>query len=98
VRGASKRLDLETVMQAAREASGNAYAPYSNFHVGAAVLTTDGTVHVWDLTTGARLRELHGHTTEVASLSLSPDGRLALSGAVERTASGAVGLHELRPF
>jgi cytidine deaminase len=38
-------LDLETVMDAAREASKNAYAPYSNFHVGAAILTEDGTIH-----------------------------------------------------
>jgi cytidine deaminase len=38
-------LDLETLMDAAREASRNAYAPYSNFHVGAAILTEDGTIH-----------------------------------------------------
>jgi cytidine deaminase len=38
-------LDLETVMGAAREASRNAYAPYSNFHVGAAILTGRGTIH-----------------------------------------------------
>jgi cytidine deaminase len=38
-------LDLETVMEAARDASENAYAPYSNFHVGAAILAADGTIH-----------------------------------------------------
>jgi cytidine deaminase len=38
-------LDLEAVMEAARDASRNAYAPYSNFHVGAAILTADGTIH-----------------------------------------------------
>jgi cytidine deaminase len=32
-------------MDAARGASRNAYAPYSDFHVGAAILTEDGTVH-----------------------------------------------------
>jgi cytidine deaminase len=37
--------DLETVMDAAREASQNAYAPYSNFHVGAAILTEGGAIH-----------------------------------------------------
>jgi cytidine deaminase len=32
-------------MDAAREASKSAYAPYSNFHVGAAVLTEGGALH-----------------------------------------------------
>jgi cytidine deaminase len=36
---------MQRVMQAAREASGMAYAPYSNFHVGAAILTEGGSVH-----------------------------------------------------
>jgi len=35
----------ETVMQAAREAASRAYAPYSNFHVGAAILTGGGSIH-----------------------------------------------------
>lgn len=38
-------MDLETVMRAARDASARAYAPYSDFHVGAAILTEDGTIH-----------------------------------------------------
>ena len=38
-------MELETVMEAARDASAKAYAPYSNFHVGAAILTADGTIH-----------------------------------------------------
>ena len=38
-------MDLETVMDTAREASKSAYAPYSNFHVGAAILTEDGAIH-----------------------------------------------------
>ena len=33
------------VIEAARAASSRAYAPYSNFRVGAAILTADGTVH-----------------------------------------------------
>ena len=37
--------DLETAMDAACEASQNAYAPYSNFHVGAAILTEGGAIH-----------------------------------------------------
>ncbi len=38
-------MDLETVMNAAREASEKAYAPYSNFQVGAALLTGDGALY-----------------------------------------------------
>jgi cytidine deaminase len=38
-------LNLKRVMDAAREASKNAYAPYSNFHVGAAILTEGGALH-----------------------------------------------------
>jgi cytidine deaminase len=32
-------------MEAARDASEKAYAPYSNFRVGAAILAGDGTIH-----------------------------------------------------
>ena len=32
-------------MGAARDASGRAYAPYSDFHVGAAILTEGGEIH-----------------------------------------------------
>ena len=38
-------MDLKRVMDAAREASKNAYAPYSNFRVGAAILTGGGALH-----------------------------------------------------
>ncbi len=38
-------LDPEAVMDAARVAANRAYAPYSNFHVGAAILTGGGTIH-----------------------------------------------------
>jgi cytidine deaminase len=38
-------LNLETVMEAARSASERAYAPYSRFQVGAAILTRGGNIH-----------------------------------------------------
>jgi cytidine deaminase len=36
--------DVNMLVQAAIAAAGNAYAPYSNFHVGAALLLDDGSV------------------------------------------------------
>jgi cytidine deaminase len=38
-------VDPETVMEAARKAASRAYAPYSDFHVGAAILTGGGAIH-----------------------------------------------------
>jgi cytidine deaminase len=38
-------MDLDAVMDAACDASRNAYAPYSNFRVGAAILTEGGQIH-----------------------------------------------------
>jgi cytidine deaminase len=38
-------MDLDAVMVAARDASRNAYAPYSDFRVGAAILTEGGEIH-----------------------------------------------------
>jgi cytidine deaminase len=36
--------DIDALIDAAREVRNRAYAPYSNFHVGAAVLTRDGRI------------------------------------------------------
>jgi len=38
-------MDLDAVMDAARDASRRAYAPYSNLRVGAAILTEGGEIH-----------------------------------------------------
>jgi cytidine deaminase len=38
-------LDAGTAMEAARAAASRAYAPYSNFHVGAAILTGGGHIY-----------------------------------------------------
>ena len=38
-------MDLDTVMDAARDASRSAYAPYSDFRVGAAILTEGGEIY-----------------------------------------------------
>ena len=40
-----RNLDVDSLMDAAREAARTAYAPYSNFLVGAAILTEGGAVH-----------------------------------------------------
>ena len=39
-------MDLESLIDEARAVSERAYAPYSSFHVGAALLAEDGSVHV----------------------------------------------------
>jgi cytidine deaminase len=45
-----KSMTDEQLLQLAREAAGRAYAPYSNFHVGCAIESSDG-----DVVTGANM-------------------------------------------
>ena len=45
-----------------------------------------GLITVWDLETGAKLRELRGHTDSVASLALSGSGEMLVSGGFDRSA------------
>ncbi|HEU5101727.1 MAG TPA: protein kinase [Roseiflexaceae bacterium] len=45
----------------------------------------DGTLRVWDIGSGAQLRELKGHIGSVWSVAWSPDGKQALSGAADGT-------------
>jgi cytidine deaminase len=76
-----------SLIQAARAAARNAHAPYSKFHVGAAVLDADGTVTVganvesasYGLTCCAERTALfsayvNGHTHPVELAVTCPDG------------------------
>jgi sugar lactone lactonase YvrE len=46
----------------------------------------DSAVHVWDTTTGERLRRFEGHRDAVWSVAISADGRLLASGSADGTA------------
>ncbi|NYT40229.1 cytidine deaminase [Sphingomonas sp. R-74633] len=68
-------IDPKALIEAARNAAKNAYAPYSNFAVGAAVLLTDGSI-----VTGANFENasygLSLCAETVALAKTSSDGRL----------------------
>lgn len=42
--------------------------------------SVDGKIRLWDVYTGAQLRQFVGHSDEVVSVSFSPDGKRILSG------------------
>ncbi len=84
----------ETLIAAARDAAKNAYAPYSKFHVGAAILLTDG--HV---VTGANFENasygLSLCAETVAMAKIANDG--LLSDVVEIAVIGGTGPVPVRP-
>jgi cytidine deaminase len=84
----------DNLVAAAREAAKNAYAPYSKFFVGAAILLTDGRV-----VTGANFENasfgLSLCAETVALAKVANDGRLADVVAV--AVSGGTGSNPVRP-
>jgi cytidine deaminase len=84
----------DDLIKAAREAAKNAYAPYSKFHVGAAILLTDGRV-----VTGANFENasygLSLCAETVALAKIANEGLLA--NVVELAVIGGTGTDPVRP-
>ena len=47
--------------------------------------TNDGTIQLWDVTTGNKITALDGHTQRVETLKFSPDGKTLVSTAMDGT-------------
>ena len=45
----------------------------------------DGTVKLWDITTGKELATLKGHTEDVSSVAFAADGKTLATGSVDQT-------------
>jgi len=77
----------EELVEAAREAALNAYAPYSRFHVGCAIMSTDG-----EVVTGANMEnacyrlgvcaEISALTAAQAAFGLDKVARIAVAGGM----------------
>jgi cytidine deaminase len=84
----------ETLIDAARDAAKNAYAPYSKFRVGAAVLLNDG-----HIITGANFENasygLSLCAETIAIAKVANDGRLA--DVLEIAVVGGTGANPVRP-
>jgi cytidine deaminase len=83
-------MDDEDLIDAAREAAGAAYAPYSEYSVGAALLAADGTVftgcnvevanysnslHAEEVALGTAIREGHRDFAAIAVSTAARDGQ-----------------------
>ena len=87
-------MTADALITAARDAAKNAYAPYSKFHVGAAILLTDGRVM-----TGANFENasygLSLCAETVALAKIANDGDLA--NVAEIAVTGGTGPDPVRP-
>ena len=87
-------MTADALITAARDAAKNAYAPYSKFHVGAAILLTDGRV-----VTGANFENasygLSLCAETVALAKIANDGDLA--NVAEIAVTGGTGPDPVRP-
>lgn len=78
--------DWDTLLDAAREAMGHAYAPYSDFQVGAAALVDDGrTVVGCNVENAAYGVALCAECGLVSQLHITGGGRLTHFACVNRT-------------
>ena len=90
--------DINALVQAAIAAAGNAYAPYSNFHVGAALLLNDGSI-----VTGANFENasygmaLCAETVAIAKANSDGQLRQIVAIAVAGGSLGKVGLDAITP-
>ncbi len=87
-------MTAKVLIDAARQAAAHAYAPYSKFHVGAAILLNDGRI-----VTGANFENasygLSLCAETVALAKVANDGLLAA--VVEIAVSGGTGSDPVRP-
>jgi WD40 repeat protein len=47
--------------------------------------SSDKTLRLWELATGACVHTFEGHTNQVIAVTVTPDGRFALSGSSDET-------------
>jgi WD40 repeat protein len=54
-------------------------------HLATSFGTADGTIQIWDLTTGNSVTELVGHRIWVSALKFWPDGKRLVSASADQT-------------
>ena len=47
--------------------------------------SVDKTLKIWNLESGAQIKELKGHSNDVISVAFSPDGKILASGSGDNT-------------